>query len=188
MDMGSVKGGRLTDPTKRISPPHCPDRLHPSPSACPPGFFCTLEFRVDGASFGRQCRRVSQCTGRSSKRRPYAKEAMSPEGVTFPAADGLSVNADLYSVPKARAFLVLCHRSHFHRGEYAEIAPRLAQLGYDCMAIDQRSGMNVFGGVNETYARAIVLEAACITSDSAYEKVNPRCAACFQSLTRWAEC
>ena len=79
---------------------------------------------------------------------------MSTDGVTFHAADGLSVSADLYSVPKARAFLVLCHRSHFHRGEYAEIAPRLAQLGYDCLAIDQRSGMNVLGRVNETSARA----------------------------------
>jgi alpha-beta hydrolase superfamily lysophospholipase len=79
---------------------------------------------------------------------------MSPEGVTFHSADGLPVSADLHSVPKARAFLVLCHRSHFHRGEYVEIAPRLAQLGYDCLAIDQRSGMNVLGRVNETYARA----------------------------------
>ena len=65
---------------------------------------------------------------------------MSPDGVTFHAADGLSVSADLYSVPEARAFLVLCHRSHFHRGEYVEIAPRLAHLGYDCLAIDQRPG------------------------------------------------
>jgi dienelactone hydrolase len=64
------------------------------------------------------------------------------------------VSADLYSVPEARAFLVLCHRSHFHRGEYVEIAPRLAHLGYDCLAIDQRSGMSVLGRVNETYARA----------------------------------
>ena len=52
---------------------------------------------------------------------------MSPDGVTFHAADGLSVSTDLYSVPKARAFLVLCHRSHFHRGEYVEIAPHLAE-------------------------------------------------------------
>jgi alpha-beta hydrolase superfamily lysophospholipase len=92
--------------------------------------------------------------GPFEQRRLYAKEAMNPEGVTFPAADGLPVSADLHSVPKARAFLVLCHRSHFHRGEYVEIAPRLAHLGYDCLAIDQRSGMNVLGRVNETCARA----------------------------------
>jgi hypothetical protein len=54
--------------------------------------------------------------GPFEQRRLYAKEAMNPEGVTFPAADGLPVSADLHSVPKARAFLVLCHRSHFHRG------------------------------------------------------------------------
>jgi alpha-beta hydrolase superfamily lysophospholipase len=79
---------------------------------------------------------------------------MSPEGVMFHAADGLPVSADLHSVPNSRAFLVLCHRSHFHRGEYVEIAPRLAQLGYDCLAIDQRSGMNVLGRANETCSRA----------------------------------
>jgi alpha-beta hydrolase superfamily lysophospholipase len=79
---------------------------------------------------------------------------MNPECVTFRAADGLPVSADLHCVSKARAFLVLCHRSHFHRGEYVEIAPRLAQLGYDCLAIDQRSGMNVLGRVNETCTRA----------------------------------
>lgn len=72
----------------------------------------------------------------------------------FHAADGLPVSADLHSVPNSRAFLVLCHRSHFHRGEYVEIAPRLAQLGYDCLAIDQRSGMNVLGRANETCSRA----------------------------------
>ena len=60
---------------------------------------------------------------------------MSPDGVTFHAADGLSVSADLYFVPKARAFLVLCHRSHFHRGEYVEIAPRLARLGYGAIRL-----------------------------------------------------
>jgi alpha-beta hydrolase superfamily lysophospholipase len=108
---------------------------------------------VDRASFGRQCRRRSR-RGSFEQPRPHAKEAMGPESVTFHAADGLPVSADLHSVPKARAFLVLCHRSHFHRGEYVEIAPRLAQLGYDCLAIDQRSGMNVLGRVNETCARA----------------------------------
>ena len=72
----------------------------------------------------------------------------------FHAADGLPVSADLHSVPNSRAFLVLCHRSHFHRGEYVEIAPRLAQLGYDCLAIDQRSGMNVLGRANEACSRA----------------------------------
>ncbi len=76
------------------------------------------------------------------------------ESVEFSASDGLSVNADLYAAPKAKAFLVLCHRSHFNRGEYAEIAPRLVELGYTCLAPDQRSGMKVLGYENGTYKRA----------------------------------
>ena len=58
--------------------------------------------------------------------------------------------ADLYEVEKPAGFILLCHRSHCNRGEYRETAPKLNKLGYSCLAIDQRSGMNVFGVVNET--------------------------------------
>lgn len=70
--------------------------------------------------------------------------------ITFPSRDGLKVTADWYQAEQARGCILLCHRSHFNRGEYREIAPRLAKLGFDCLAIDQRSGMNVLGTINET--------------------------------------
>jgi alpha-beta hydrolase superfamily lysophospholipase len=76
------------------------------------------------------------------------------EPVTFEAADGLLVRADFFESSERRGCLVLCHRSHFNRGEYATIAPRLQQHGYRCLALDQRSGMNVLGYVNETSSRA----------------------------------
>lgn len=74
--------------------------------------------------------------------------------VEFKSGDGLRITADLYSVKRPRGFIVLCHRSHFNRGEYRESAPKLAMLGFTCLAIDQRSGMNVLGVRNETASRA----------------------------------
>lgn len=80
--------------------------------------------------------------------------ATSPEKVLFASQDGLPVTGDFHAAKKPRGALLLCHRSHFNRGEYKDIAPRLAELGFSCLAIDQRSGMKVLGYVNETYARA----------------------------------
>ena len=48
----------------------------------------------------------------------------------------------------------LCHRSHCNRAEYRETAPKFNDIGYSCLAKDQRSGMKVFGEVNETKIRA----------------------------------
>lgn len=70
--------------------------------------------------------------------------------ITFPSQDELTVTADWYPAPKPRNCILLCHRSHFNRGEYREIAPRLVELDFSCLAIDQRSGMNVLGTINET--------------------------------------
>lgn len=72
------------------------------------------------------------------------------ETINFKSKDGLFITADYYPVKQHKGFILLCHRSHFHRGEYREIAPKLAKLGFSCLAIDQRSGMNVLGLINET--------------------------------------
>jgi dienelactone hydrolase len=74
--------------------------------------------------------------------------------INFNSNDGLKMTADLYEVDKPKGFIVLCHRSHCNRAEYRETAPRLNELGYSCLAIDQRSGMKVFGETNETKDRA----------------------------------
>lgn len=74
--------------------------------------------------------------------------------VHLKSKDGLTITADLYKVEKPKGFILLCHRSHSNRGEYRETAPKLNKLGFSCLAIDQRSGMKVFGVVNETKERA----------------------------------
>ena len=74
--------------------------------------------------------------------------------IEFKSKDGLTITANEYKAENPRDYIVLCHRSHFNRGEYQETAPKLKKLGFSCLAIDQRSGMQVLGVKNETYARA----------------------------------
>jgi len=76
------------------------------------------------------------------------------EQVHFKSKDGLKITADYYKVKNHKGFMVLCHRSHCNRAEYRETAPKFNQLGYSCLAIDQRSGMKIFGETNETKNRA----------------------------------
>ncbi len=75
--------------------------------------------------------------------------------VTFPAADGLMITADLYWTGSADApFIILFHQAEYSRGEYLEIAPKLNALGYNCLAVDQRSGGAANGIQNETHQAA----------------------------------
>lgn len=75
--------------------------------------------------------------------------------VKFPSADELAITADLYVIDKSRPYILLCHQAGYSRGEYREIAVKLNGLGFNCMAIDQRSGAEVNGVENETSKRAM---------------------------------
>lgn len=85
---------------------------------------------------------------------PRAEKAVARtriETIQFPAEDGLLVTADLYLWHEDDApFVVLFHQAGWSRGEYKEIAPRLGELGFNCMAVDQRSGKAVNGVENQT--------------------------------------
>lgn len=74
--------------------------------------------------------------------------------VEFQSKDSLLITADYYEVTGHKGMILLCHRSHCNRAEYRETAPKFNALGYSCLAVDQRSGMNVFGETNETKTRA----------------------------------
>jgi dienelactone hydrolase len=64
------------------------------------------------------------------------------QAVTLSAADGVKVFGDFYGVvqDKPRPLILLFHQAGSNAGEYAPIAPRLQSLGYNALAIDQRSG------------------------------------------------
>ncbi len=69
--------------------------------------------------------------------------------ITFPSNDGIELTADLYmTADKSAPFIVLFHQARWSRGEYKEIAPVLNTLGYNCMAVDLRSGGDVNGVEN----------------------------------------
>jgi len=86
--------------------------------------------------------------------------AMSPvrghtaDAISFAASDRVQVFADYYSAgSKAKPLILLFHQAGSNRGEYATIGPMLARLGFNALAIDQRSGGNAWGRNNETVKR-----------------------------------
>ena len=81
---------------------------------------------------------------------------MAQETITFPSNDGLEISADVYIADpnKDTAFIVLFHQAGWSRGEYLEIAPKLNALGFNVMAVDQRSGGAINDVNNESTQRA----------------------------------
>jgi len=80
-----------------------------------------------------------------------------PVEVQFDTSDGITVFGDLYANPdgKMAPVILLFHQGGSDtRGEYTDIAARLLENGYNILAIDQRKGGKLFGGVNRTMAAA----------------------------------
>jgi len=71
---------------------------------------------------------------------------------TLTAKDGTKVFAEFLKAESqpAKGVILLFHQARSNSSEYAPIAPRLAKLGYDCLALNQRSGGDMFGGTNPT--------------------------------------
>ena len=77
------------------------------------------------------------------------------ETVSFPTSDGLEVSAELYIQHANTApLIVLFHQAGWSRGEYIEIAPKLNAMGFNCIAVDQRSGKVVNNVINLTAQQA----------------------------------
>ncbi len=76
--------------------------------------------------------------------------------IRFKSADGLLISADRYTPHPSDTtpLIVLFHQAGSSRGEYNEIAPRLNQLGFNCIAVDLRSGEYSRGKDNQTAIRA----------------------------------
>lgn len=77
------------------------------------------------------------------------------ETVQFKSMDNVTITADLYvSKPATAPFIILFHQAKYSRGEYVETAPRLNEMGFNCMAVDLRSGGEANGIVNKTWRYA----------------------------------
>ncbi len=82
------------------------------------------------------------------------QKTVAQQKIRFPAKDGLEVTADLYFLASDKPFVILLHQARYSRGEYLEIAPKIVNLGYNCLAVDLRSGNEVNSVLNETAKRA----------------------------------
>lgn len=70
--------------------------------------------------------------------------------ISFFSGDGVMITADLYHVSDSLPYMILCHQAFSSRGEYLETAERFTKFGYNCLAIDARSGEEICGVVNQT--------------------------------------
>lgn len=75
-----------------------------------------------------------------------------PKTIELTADDGLLVTGNVYEAAQPKAVILLFHQAGSSKDEYASIAPKLTEAGFSALAIDQRSGGNLFGK-NETAAR-----------------------------------
>lgn len=77
-----------------------------------------------------------------------------PTKIQFPSQDSLPITANLYYVSDSAPTIVLCHQARYNKFEYTGIARTLHDLGYNCLAIDQRSGGGLVEEFNETMLEA----------------------------------
>ncbi len=79
----------------------------------------------------------------------------SKKKVEFPSKDGLIISAESYEIDPDKPVILLFHQGGYNKYEYADIAPRLNKMGFNAIAIDQRSGGSFADKQNETFNRAV---------------------------------
>jgi dienelactone hydrolase len=98
--------------------------------------------------------RKMQSSVRAPKPEKIAFE-YSKKKIEFPSKDGLIISAELYEIDPNKPVILLSHQARYNKYEYADIAPRLNRMGFNALAIDQRSGGSFANKPNETYNNAI---------------------------------
>ncbi|RLD63271.1 MAG: hypothetical protein DRJ01_04210 [Bacteroidetes bacterium] len=76
------------------------------------------------------------------------------EEVSFKAPDGITISADLYKGQPNDTYVLLFHQAGYSRGEYRETAPKIVKIGFNCLAVDLRSGEEVNNVLNKTAKQA----------------------------------
>ncbi len=78
-----------------------------------------------------------------------------PVEVEFPSKDGVLISAHVYEIDKNAPVILLCHQARYNKYEYMDIAPKLNAKGFNCVAIDQRSGGELREHQNMTHNNAV---------------------------------
>lgn len=77
--------------------------------------------------------------------------AAQAQPLTFAASDGVTVHAEYHGTKDhSKPLILLFHQAGSNLHEYDTISPRLLQLGFDTLAVDQRSGGDAYGHSNLT--------------------------------------
>lgn len=84
-------------------------------------------------------------------------EKAQPEKITFLSLDSLPISANLYYNYSSAPVILLCHQARYNKFEYTRIAETLLEKGFNCIAIDQRSGGPLVEENNETMLKAKAL-------------------------------
>jgi len=85
----------------------------------------------------------------------FSEMPLSGEEVKIESSDGIVLTGEYYKAANSeKPMILLFHQAGYSRGEYREIAPKLNDLGFSCLAIDQRSGNKVNGVSNLAFAQA----------------------------------
>ncbi len=68
----------------------------------------------------------------------------------FLAPDSVKIHGVISEVAEDAPYILLCHQAGFSHGEYQETAAWFNSIGFNTLAISQRSGKEVNGVINET--------------------------------------
>ncbi len=87
------------------------------------------------------------------KKSYLSEEKESSNEISFFTPDSINIIGDFYELDKAANTILLFHQGGSNaRGEYVSIIPKLRERGFNILAIDQRSGGQVYGSYNRTLA------------------------------------
>lgn len=75
--------------------------------------------------------------------------------IQFPSLDSLPITANYYHTNDSAVSILLCHQARWNKYEYDSIALVLQAAGYNCLAMDQRSG----GFMDDKWANETFLQA-----------------------------
>ncbi len=92
---------------------------------------------------------------------PKTEAAETSKGVKMPipTSDDIVMSSMWYetkNVPKGKTAknMILLHQARFNKSEYKDIALKLNELGFNCLAVDLRSGGDIMDMKNETARQA----------------------------------
>ncbi len=72
----------------------------------------------------------------------------------FLAPDSVEIHGVISEISQDAPYILLCHQAGYSHGEYKETAAWFNSIGFNTLAISQRSGNEVNGVVNETALQA----------------------------------